>query len=184
MDALGVDGRDALRSRRRSSRRSESTREEPPRGQPRRHQIRDGPVPGPLRRLPRHGRPWRPWARHHAGLGVGPDRRWPVQDHQGRRAEHRDAGQPAHERPRDVAGPRLPAHAGHPRAGRAAARQRPERRTDLSHDLRRVSPGEWRRRTHWTRLVPRRRRRGRARRLCSGFDAASKSSARDSNLSR
>ena len=52
----------------------------------RRHQKRHGPVPRALRRLPRHGRPRRPRTRHHAGLGVGPDRRWPVQDHQERRA--------------------------------------------------------------------------------------------------
>ena len=114
-----------------------------------RHPCRHGPLPRAVRRLPRHGRARRPGARHHAGVGVGPDRRWPVQDDQGRRAWHRDAGQPAHQRPGSVADPRVPAHAGRPGPDRSTARQRPERRSDLPAAMRRLSSGERHRAGAW-----------------------------------
>ena len=61
-------------------------------GNPDAIQVRHGALPVPLRGLPRHGRARRSRARPHAGLGVGPNRRGPFQDDQGRRARHRDAG--------------------------------------------------------------------------------------------
>ena len=70
---------------------------------------------------------------------IGPHRRRPVQDDQGRRARHRDAGQPAPVRPRDVADPGLPADAGGPAPHRPAARQRRERREDLPRQCARAA---------------------------------------------
>ena len=120
---------------------------EPPRRGRQPHQERDGPVPRPVRRLPRRGRARRPLAGPDAGLGVGADRRRAVPDGQGRHAEHGDAG--ATRACSITKSGRSWRISDARRAGsdRSAARQRRERAADVPRELRQLPSRQQRGRT-------------------------------------
>ena len=134
--------------------------QEPSRRQSRRDPGGHGRLPRALRRLPWPRRPRRARPRHHPGLELRPHGRGPVQDHPQRRARLGNAGvrRAAHVRSRPVADARLPEDAGRAGAGRAAARQRRERREGVSHDVRRLPQGECHRRPPRSRPVAHRHR--------------------------
>ena len=78
--------------------------------------------------LPRNRCAWRSRAGPHAGLGLRPHRRRPLQHRPARRARHRDARFRTATQPgrRHLAGARVSAHAFGARANQSAARQRRE----------------------------------------------------------